>query len=302
MLSILIPVFNFNIVELAREIHRQAVGSGFAFEILFLDDGSCLSCKEENRIVGDWKDVRYEELTENIGRARIRNKMAGMARFPWLLFLDCDSLVVRPDYIVSYLALCEKEVVICGGRTYANGKPVDPAYYLRWRYGRKREQKSASDRSRNPWNSFMTNNFVIARSVFDRMTFDEGIHQYGHEDTLFGFELQRKGIPVMHIDNPLLHIGLETNTEFLKKTQEGVSNLAMLMHQKTTCGTEMMSGIKLLRHYSGLKRFHLSSLFGFFFACFKKQIQANLMSRNPSLFLFDIYKLGLLAESEKNLS
>ena len=51
MLSILIPVYNFNIVELAREIHHQAVSSGVAFEILIVDDGSVLSCKEENRKV-----------------------------------------------------------------------------------------------------------------------------------------------------------------------------------------------------------------------------------------------------------
>lgn len=300
MLSILIPVYNFNIVELAREIHLQAIGSRVSFEILIVDDGSGLSFREENRIVGDWKNVQYEELTINIGRARIRNKMAGMAGFPWLLFLDCDSRIARPDYIVSYLALCEKEVVICGGRTYAERKPVDPAYCLRWHYGRMREQKSASDRSFKPWNSFMTNNFVIARSVFDRISFDEGIHQYGHEDTLFGFELQRKGIPVIHIDNPLIHIGLETNEEFLKKTQEGVSNLTMLMHQKTAYRREMISGIKLLRHYAWLKRFHLLSLFLLFFSVFKKRIRDNLMSRHPRLFLFDMYKLGLLAEKEKN--
>jgi hypothetical protein len=223
-----------------------------------------------------------------------------MARFPWLLFLDCDSMVVRPDYIVSYLARCENEIVICGGRTYSGIKPEDPALCLRWNYGRIREQRSASARNCKPWNSFMTNNFVIAKSVFDRITFDESINQYGHEDTFFGFELQRKGIPVIHIDNPLIHIGLETNGEFLKKTQEGISNLVMLMHQKTAGKKEMISGIKLLRHYSFLKRSHLLSLFQLFFAGFKKPIRDNLMSRHPSLSLFDIYKLGLLAEYEKN--
>lgn len=300
MLSILIPVYNFNIVELVREIHLQAAGSGKSFEILIVDDGSSLSCKEENRIVGDWKHVRYEELATNIGRARIRNKMAGMAVFPWLLFLDCDAQVARPDYIVSYLKRCENEVVICGGRIYAERKPANPAYYLRWYYGRMREQKSAPDRNCRPWNSFMTNNFVIARSVFDRITFDESIYQYGHEDTVFGIELQHKGIPVIHIDNPLVHIGLETSGEFMKKTQEGVSNLAMLMHQNTACRKDMLSGIKLLRHYSWLTRFHLLPLFLLFFAGYEKQIRNNLMGRHPRLFLFDLYKLGLLAEKVKN--
>jgi len=301
MLSILIPVYNFNIVKLAGEIHNQAVGSGVAFEILILDDGSGLSNKEENRIAGSWKDVRYEELETNIGRARIRNKMAGMARFPWLLFLDCDSRIERPDYIVTYLALCKAVAVICGGRTYSDRKPEDPAQYLRWYYGRKREQKSAADRNRRPWNSFMTNNFAIARSVFDRVTFDESIDKYGHEDTFFGFELQRRNIPVIHIDNPLDHIGLESNTEFLEKTREGVSNLIMLAHHKTAYKNEMVSGIKLLRHFTWLQRSRLLALFQLFFARFKKRILPNLMSRHPNLLLFDIYKLGFMAETEKHI-
>jgi GT2 family glycosyltransferase len=225
--------------------------------------------------------------------------MAGMAHFPWLLFLDCDSHIVRPDYIVSYLARCEKEAVICGGRTYANIKPEDCSHYLHWFYGRMREQKSAATRNCRPWNSFMTNNFLIARSIFDRVTFDESINKYGHEDTFFGFELQRKGIPVIHIDNPLVHIGLENSGEFLKKTQEGITNLAMLLHQKASYRKEMVSGIRLLRHFSWLRHFHLLNLFRLLFAGFKKQILANLLSRHPSLLLFDFYKLGILAETER---
>ena len=64
--------------------------------------------------------------------------------FPGFFFL----IVIHGSYAriisVSYLARCEKEVVICGGRTYAEKKPEDAAYYLRWQYGRKREQKSAA--------------------------------------------------------------------------------------------------------------------------------------------------------------
>jgi glycosyltransferase involved in cell wall biosynthesis len=296
MLSILIPVYNYNIVELAREIHHQAVSSRVAFEILIVDDGSVPAFKEENRIVIQWKDVRYEELEKNIGRSKIRNKMAGMARFPWLLFLDCDSRIAGADYIASYLARCDKESVICGGRTYAEKKPEDASYYLRWQYGRKREQKSAAYRNVRPWNSFMTNNFVIAKSIFEWVAFDESIDKYGHEDTFFGFELKRKGISVIHIDNPLVHAGLETNAEFLKKTQEGISNLAMLMHQKTVYRNEMVSGIRLLRHFSWLSRFRLLAFYRLIFAGVKKQILANLMSCHPSLFFFDMYKLGILAE------
>jgi cellulose synthase/poly-beta-1,6-N-acetylglucosamine synthase-like glycosyltransferase len=299
MLSILIPIYNFNIVDLAREIQYQADRSGVKYEILLVDDDSDFSFKKENRITGEWKHFRYEELAANIGRARIRNKMAGMARFPWLLFLDCDSRIVNPDYIMSYLARFEKEAVICGGRAYETFKPNDSARFLHWHYGRKREQKSARDRNRMPWNSFMTNNFAIARSIFEKVAFDDSIDKYGHEDTLFGFELKRRGIPVLHIDNPLVHIGLETNTEFLRKTKEGVGNLSFLVNLKSEYKNTMVKGIKLLRHYSWLQRFHLLVPFRCLYAGIKNQILANLMSRHPMLLLFDIYKLGLMAEYER---
>src|SRR4030042_2590249 len=87
MLSILIPVYNFNVVRLVGEVHHQALNSGAKFEIIVVDDGSDIHYKEQNRIISKLQDIRYEELSENIGRSRIRNKLAGMAAFPCLLFL-----------------------------------------------------------------------------------------------------------------------------------------------------------------------------------------------------------------------
>ncbi|RME04221.1 MAG: glycosyltransferase family 2 protein, partial [Bacteroidetes bacterium] len=40
MLSILIPIYNFNVVELVMELHRQATELDEPVEILAFDDGS----------------------------------------------------------------------------------------------------------------------------------------------------------------------------------------------------------------------------------------------------------------------
>ncbi|MBN1414446.1 MAG: glycosyltransferase [Bacteroidales bacterium] len=302
MLSILIPVYNFNVVELVRGIHRQAMQSGVNFEIIVMDDGSEIQFKEKNRIIKEWRNLRYEELSENIGRAKIRNKMATMAGFPWLLFLDCDTQVVRSDYIATYLGQCHNEGVICGGRTYRDIIPENPEQYLRWKYGRSREQKSAAYRNRRPWNSFMTNNFVISRSLFDLVTFNESITQYGHEDTFFGTELRRKGISVTHIDNPLVHIGLETHDEFLVKTNEGIENLLLLLQTNEEYRDELISGIKLLKHFYWLKKTRTTIFYILFYTLFKKLLLLNIKSHHPCLLLFDLYKLGFLIEKERTFT
>ncbi|MBK9012976.1 MAG: hypothetical protein IPM82_02230 [Saprospiraceae bacterium] len=66
----------------------------------------------------------------------------------------------------------------------------------------------------------MTNNFLIPRQLFLEIQFDETLRQYGHEDTLFGMELARRQVPIVHIDNPLEHIGLEPVDVFLRKTEQ----------------------------------------------------------------------------------
>jgi len=296
MLSILIPVYNFNVVHLVGEIRQQALNTGIPYEIIVVDDGSDIQWKEQTRVIREWNDIRYEELPVNIGRSKIRNKMAGMAAYPWLIFLDCDSQIIQGDYISAYLRHCTGQGVVCGGRTYRNVKPENPDQYLRWKYGRKREQKPASVRNIKPWNSFMTNNFLIAARVFQQVKFDESIERYGHEDTFFGIELKRKKIPVLHIDNPLLHTGLESNAVFIAKTMDGMENLNLLMQQKKEYRDELVSTVKLLGHFALLEKTGILKCYAFLFTGFKKMLMSNIMSQNPCLLFFDLYKLGYFVE------
>jgi hypothetical protein len=210
--------------------------------------------------------------------------------------MDCDSKVPDPDYINKYLPYCDKEVVVCGGRTYRHLPPEEPEMMLRWLYGVKREQLPARIRSRDPYHSFMTNNFLIPRSVLSQIQFDESLVQYGHEDTLFGFELKKKGIPIIHIDNPLIHIGLEITREFLRKTSEGIENLVILIVQGKL-DREGFEDIRILRAYNKMNRYGLVNLYLKIYYQFERTIMKNLMSINPDLFDFDLYKLAVLAKT-----
>lgn len=290
MLSILIPVFNFDIRALVAALHDQCEQSGAAFEILCFDDGSADDFKTKNREIWKYNNLIYKELPQNLGRSAIRNALAQAARFDYLLFMDCDSHVPDASYLQNYLDHLQSGTVVYGGRSYQPKPPTDPSLYFHWHYGRQREQTTADQRSKTPYHSFMTNNFIIPRQLFLSIRFDESLRQYGHEDTLFGLELARRQVPILHIDNPLEHIGLEPVDIFLEKTRQGVENLAKL-HQ-----AEKKIETRLLTTFLALKNWGLVGILRLVFRFSNDWMVRNLNSKSPDLRVFDFYKLGLLTK------
>lgn len=290
MLSICIPVYNYDVRPLVGSLHSQALALGAPAEILILDDASDPEFQILNLELSVLSLVRYEVLPQNAGRSRIRNLLAKKARFPWIIFMDCDSETPDHQYLRRYLDETEEIRVVCGGRTYRPEPPADDTY-LHWLYGTHREVRSVAQRSLNPHLSFMTNNFLIPKSILLRIPFNENIKGYGHEDTLLGYELMKNHVPVKHIENPLLHIGLQDNRDFLDKSREGVKNLAFINNYLDD-GAELARMVRLLRGYRTLRRLGLCAVFAFFFRTFQKPVEANLMGRKPRLKYFDLYKLG----------
>ncbi|MEY3368052.1 MAG: hypothetical protein RI973_1207, partial [Bacteroidota bacterium] len=112
---------------------------------------------------------------------------------------------------------------------------------------------------------------------------------YGHEDTLFGLELKKKGVPVIHIDNPLEHIGLENAEVFLEKTRQGLDNLKILQR------IDLQAQTRLLKLWKWCRFTRLSLLLKLFFSATRPALIRNLLSNSPSLALFDLYKIGYFA-------
>ncbi|MBN2481610.1 MAG: glycosyltransferase family 2 protein [Bacteroidales bacterium] len=296
MLSILIPVYNFNIVSLVTELHKQALKASVSYEIIVLDDCSSELLRDQNKGVRKLKHVRFIELEKNIGRARIRNRLADMAQYSSLLFMDCDSEVPDDQYIDRYLPYVGHEAVVCGGRAYRSEQPEEPEYFLRWLYGLSHEQIPAHIRAKHPYRSFMTNNFMISKSILLQIQFDESIVKYGHEDTLFGLELKKRNIPIYHIQNPLIHIGVEPTGEFLIKMGESIENLVKLV-KSGKIDRKYYDDIRILRYYAFLKKYGLAKIFLTLFDGFSNALYRNMSGSNPSLFLFSIYKLTLFCRA-----
>lgn len=293
MLSILIPVFNYDVRQLVHELRRQAGSFSAEWEILCFDDGSEQSWKAKNRQLDALPGVRYRELPENLGRSRIRNLLADEARGAYLLFLDCDSEVPDGSYLQRYAAQLHPGTLLYGGRAYQPSPPEEAALCFHWLYGSRREAQPASMREVQPYQSFMTNNFLIPRAIFQQIRFDERLLQYGHEDTLFGLELKKTGVRILHLDNPLVHAGLEPVDVFLAKTRQGIQNLAFLYRSGSEADTRLLRFYRRLRRWVGLGLLRHALRF-----C-RPAMARQLHSSHPSLLLFDLYKFSLLLDELK---
>jgi GT2 family glycosyltransferase len=292
MISICIPIYNFNVGDLTRELDRQLSAGGSPYEILLMDDASEAPYREINKSLAS-AHIRYIQLTGNIGRSKIRNKLAAAARYPYLIFMDCDSRIPSDHYIKDYMAYCRPHTVCYGGRIYEAKRP-GKEYFLRWKYGVERESLPAGIRKKNVNYHFCTNNFLIHKPLFDLLAFNEELEGYGHEDTFFALELMAHGIPVEHIDNPLVHLGLERAEHFLHKTENGVRNLFKIDRILKDKYPAYRNHSGLIRTYHKIKKTGTAPLVSVIFNCFRPLIERNLLGSRPSLLLFDLYKLGIL--------
>lgn len=294
-ISLLIPVFDYDIIALVHSM-KSAMGKVPELcEILIGDDGSSPDYREKY-ITLESENVRVISSEKNIGRAAIRNRLALEAKGDFILFIDADVMLpgTAEAYMLKWLPYMISSRVICGGILYHDSAPGDPDKLLRWKYGKWREQKSAAERNKHPHSGFSTFNVLIDKSVFSKIRFNEELKQYGHEDTLLGYQFKKAGIGILHIDNGLMHEGLESNREFLNKTKLGIENLSMLF-DKVTDKKTFSETVLLLKLYNRLRYFGITRILAAIFIRYRERMEIRLDSSNISLALFGIYKMSMFS-------
>ena len=292
-ISLLIPVLDYDIIALVYSM-KNAMGKVPEFyEILIGDDGSSAEYHEKYLSL-ETDNVKVITSEKNIGRAAIRNKLALEAKGDFLLFIDADVMVpgTAEAYILKWLPFVNISRVICGGTLYHESAPGDPDKLLRWKYGKWREQKSAAERNKHPHSGFSTFNVLIEKSVFSKIRFNEELKQYGHEDTLLGYQLKKAGIGILHIDNGLIHEGLESNRDFLNKTKLGIENLSKL-YDKVTDNKSFSETVLILKIYNKLKYFGVTRILAALFIRYRDRMEIRLDSSDISLLLFGFYKMSM---------
>lgn len=288
MLSILVPIYNYNAYPLVLELHSQCLESKIDFEIICVDDAS-QEYQSNNGEIQFLSNCIYNELPKNIGRSSIRNLLASKSRKDWLLFLDCDTFPKSSDFISNYICqikLATKKAFF-GGLLYAKEKPTDQQL-LRWVFGKSREAIPLSERKKNPYKSTFVSNLLIQKSVFETILFDEKIDSYGYEDYSFIAALQHRNITIEQIENPVFHLNLETSEVFLSKTKTALQTLLSLSKNNPAITKQS----KITQLYKTLCFFKMDYIISKLFRRLQFKLEENLTSKKPSLIAFDIYKIG----------
>jgi len=292
MLSILIPTYNYAILALVKNVHQQCLEAQIPFEIICLDDQSDNDYQIENLIISTLPNCIYNVNQTNVGRTRTRQQLAEQAKYDWLLFLDADVIPVTSAFIQHYIDAIQPNTVIFGGYQYEK-ESTDATKILRYRYGKEREEKYASERNKNPYTYVFSGNMLVPKSIFLNFNYQANEKNYGM-DIYFGYQLYQQQISVLHLDNPILHLGLETNEVYFQKALQGVeSRKKYLLHEK---GVDQMN--PLVQAYAKLKKLGLTKLVAVGFKIVAPFLKKNILSTNPKLVYFDIYRLGYLCSLE----
>lgn len=295
MISILIPIYNYDVSKLAKKLKEQCVRLNIEFEILCFDDCSTDKYKKLNRVLDHEFGISYLEMSENLGRSKIRNRLAKMARYENLIFLDCDSKIISDQFVQKYIQKVDTAAVIYGGRRYPDHKPRTEKKFLHWHYGKIREALPLEKRIKHPYRSFQTNNFFIKKDLMLKYPFDETIQTYGYEDLLMAENLKKDGIPIIHIENPIIHKGIEYNEDFIKKSVLAAENLAVLYHNHQITDTRMIA------LYENLKKVGFNSFVEKLIRKRSERFLKNLNSAKPKLYIFDLYRLNVFIQKLNNL-
>lgn len=294
MLSVLIPVKDWNPFSLVESLASQLVQCGLPFEILVSDDSTIGESIRISKLVGVLPGVKYFRQERPLGRSANRNFLGDQGKYEYFLFIDGDAGMARGDFIQNYLDRLSPDSVLCGGTLYSEKPPENQEFLLRWKYGRNREQSDAKSRDRRPWKSFSTFNFLIPARVFHGIRFDESIKGYGHEDTLFGIRLHQSGVRLIHLNNGLIHLGLESSSVYLEKIRTSAANLHLL-YSRMMLPPQYIPDVTLLAAWKRLSRFRIDRLAAAWFNYRRKSVEKRLCGRNPSLLLLDFYKLGAIS-------
>ena len=295
MISICIPIYNFNVVDLIITIIKQGEKSKKPYEVICIDDGSNKETLKLNAEINSHKVVKYLILKRNIGRSKIRNLFLENANYENLLFIDCDCSIQSENFLEKYFDQVDNEVVY-GGRKHHENPPKNKNKKLRWLYGIKKEDQNLNYRVKNPYHCFRSNNFLIKRTIFSRIKFNEKIETYGHEDTLLSLELKKNKVAIFQINNPVFHEGIEDSSVFLEKTKSAIKNLVLLEKKNL-----YSSSIKLIKTYHLINKLKLTWLVFPLSKTISKILERQLLSSRPSLKIFDLYKLIYFLREKQNV-
>ncbi len=276
--------YNHDPGDILRSLVSQVEQSMQNIEIWLWDDGSGSEFRTallvlKSSLPQDFITWRLEN--DNIGRARMRQKIIDHSANGWMVSLDSDMEPAN-DFVFRMISdLTDRNAIYVGEHYYPEQRP-GANFLLHWYYGRKRELPALKS---DPYDHFSTAIFAWHGFRTGNISFYTLLTGYGHEDTMFGLMLARKKIPVRTAGMRAIHRGLNTHEDFLKKQLDAVHNLSMVRSQFPEYRSGLLKWGKRIGSIPLLRAVLVTDTV--------RQICLRTLRKDPSkLFYLDILKLN----------
>jgi hypothetical protein len=130
--------------------------------------------------------------------------------------------------------------------------PRDAAFAVHRRIAARSECLPAASRALQPEKYVYTSNLLVRREVFEAEGFDPAFTGWGWEDVEWAMRVARR-YPVLHVDNPATHLGLDTVERLAAKYEQSVANFARVVerHPDVVGAYPSCRAARLLKHAPG---------------------------------------------------
>lgn len=226
-LSVLTPFYRHDPSALIAAIGRAPAD----VEFVLLDDGSAdeaLISRLTEALVAFAAPACLVVWTHNRGRAAARNRLIAEARGQYVLFLDADMVPDRGDFLERWLQViaAHRPVVAFGGLSLARVTPTRDTALHRNMFARS-DCRAAAERTRASAQSTASANLLVRRDFQLANPFDADFIGWGFEDVDWALTASRH-TPILHVDNPASHDGLDDVATLMRKSTEAGPNYARL--------------------------------------------------------------------------
>ena len=248
-LSVLVPFFRDDPIDTLLAVAQQADAR---VEIIAWDDGSDdpeLTARLERTLGTLDADVRVVTGIPNQGRSGARNALVARARAAWVLFLDADMRPGDQRFLERYLSCIEEgsAEVVFGGFTVEATGPRETA--LHRALSDRSDCLDARTRRREGAKLVASSNLCVRRDVLATEDFDGDFSGWGWEDSEWAARVARR-FCIIHIDNPAVHLGLETDATLLERFATSGPNYLRFARAHP----DLAQGFPLFRHAMRLSR------------------------------------------------
>lgn len=261
-LSILIPFYRDNPAVLLSSLSTQRVDKA-AVEVRIMDDGTgdpALTERAQRAADDNALPTILTTAPENRGRSATRNALQAQALADWVLFLDADMRIDNPLFLQTYLDAIEaadadgKTRILFGGFTVED-QASDADTDLHRVLSQSSDCLSAAQRERAGAQFVASSNLCVHLSVLREEPFDDGFSGWGWEDSEWAARVSKR-YTLRHLDNPLVHLGLESTETLLSRFAGSGPNY----HRFHQAHPELVESLPLYRLVTRLAAFPGQSL------------------------------------------